>query len=88
MCRICFLSRKGQFTPEGLSGRLGIPVRDTYPSAGKTAAWIESTLWRIGVEAWKGEYEEVGITLRSSDQFEGVGRVMSEALAAVVRPQA
>jgi hypothetical protein len=78
--RICFLAQKGQFAAERLSARLGIPLRDEAP--GKKAAWIEATLWRIGVEEWKSGCEEIGLALRDPKEFARVREVMREALGA------
>jgi len=83
VCRIVFMANRGQFTAEGLSQRLGIPLRDEYPGQRKKGSWIDATLWRIGVEKWKDDYEEVGVTLRDPKESAGLREVMREALSSL-----
>ena len=79
VCRIYFLARRGQFTPEGISKRLKIPVGDEHEKA-RFNKFFWNALWRIRMEKWKGEYEEIAVTLRDPVEFGRLRGVMREAL--------
>jgi hypothetical protein len=74
------MAKKGQFTAESVARRLGGPTRYQWPRQKKRAAWIDATLWRVAVEPWKGDFEEVGVALRDPEEFAALGDVMRKAL--------
>lgn len=85
VCRVCFIARKEQFTPQGISRRLGVPMRYEWPRKRKRTSWIDSTLWRVAVEPWKGDFEEVGVALRDPKEFPRLRDPMGEALLTLGR---
>jgi len=80
VARVFFLARRGRFTAKGLAERLGMPLSDTYPGKRKPGNWLDATLWRVRVDEWSDEYDEVAVTLREGDEIGRLRGVFIEAL--------
>jgi len=84
ICRIHFLSRRRQFSAEGLSETLGIPLVDEHEKASlKKVFW--NSLWRIRVKKWRDDYDEVAVTIRDPRELTRLVPVMDAALAELPR---
>ena len=79
VCRIHFLSRAGQFSEEALSESLRIPVADEGEKPRlKEVFW--RSLWRIRVAKWRGNYDEVAVTIRNVREVTRLRPIMERAL--------
>jgi hypothetical protein len=65
--------------------RFGVPMRYEWPGKGTATSWSDATLWRVAVEPWKGDFEEVGVAVADPKEFPPLRDVMGEALAALQR---
>ena len=83
VARVFFLSGRKQFTAEDLSRRLDIPVEDEDEKK-RFKKFFWGSLWRVKVAKWRDNFDEVGVTLRSPDEFERLRPVLKEALRTVV----
>ena len=84
VCRLFFLARSGQFTPEQLSKRLRIPVEDVREKKA-FPKMFRNSFWRIAVREWKHGCDEIGLTLRQPAEFAAIKPVLREALASLPR---
>ena len=82
--RVYFLCRRGQFSEDTLSKKLGIPVVDEHEKARFNKMFWPS-LWRIRVKKWRDQYDEIGVTIRDVKEFTRLRSVMSSALAELPR---
>ena len=82
--RVYFLCRRGQFSEEGLSEKLGIPTVDEAEKARFNRMFWPS-LWRIRVSKWRDRYDEVGVTIRDVKEFSRLRTVMDAALTELTR---
>ena len=80
VCRLYFLARCGQFTPEQLSKRLGIPIEDARDRKA-FPRMFRSSFWRIALREWKHGYDEIGLTIREPKEFAAVKPALQDALA-------
>lgn len=82
--RVFFLSRRGQFTEEGLARKLGIPVEDEHEKPRfKEVFW--RALWRVRIAKWRDPHDEVGVTIRDPKELTRLLRVMDAALGELPR---
>ena len=77
--RVFFLARRGLFTLEALSERLGIPVEDEHEEA-RFHKFFWRSLWRIRTAKWKDGLDEIAVTLRAPEEFTRLRTVMARAL--------
>jgi hypothetical protein len=85
VARTMFLAPRGQFTAEGLAGRLRVGVLHDYTGRVRPGSWVEKTLWRLRVDPWNETWDTVGIAIRSASEMDAVSEVMAEALAGLRR---
>ena len=79
VCRVHFLSHAGQFSVEGLSKSLRIPVADEDEKPRlKKVFWPH--LWRIRVQKWRDDYDEVAVTIREAREVTRLRPIMGCAL--------
>jgi len=84
VCRIHFLCRAGQFSEEALSRSLRIPVADEDEKPRlKEMFW--RSLWRIRVAKWRGNHDEVAITIRDAREVTRLRPIMERALRELPR---
>jgi hypothetical protein len=79
--RICFLTPQGKHSTSQLARRLHLPPAFDWPKP--PAAWVKATLWRVGVEPWKSDYDEVGVALTDAPEFDPLRPLLQESLSAV-----
>ena len=82
VARVYFMTRAGQFTPEGVAQRLGVGVEDEREKA-RFNKFFWRALWRVRVAHWKGDYDEVAVTLRDPREFRRLKPLLAEALKGV-----